>query len=77
MPHGSYSLGEAGRKLSVIKLHCPKCHRAGRYRVDRLIEQYGRDIAMPDLRHELAECPRRHDMSDPCGVEYVDRLSDL
>jgi hypothetical protein len=40
MLNGSYSLGEAGRKLSVIKRRCPKCHRAGRYRVDRLIEQY-------------------------------------
>jgi hypothetical protein len=32
---------------------------------------------MPDLRHELARCPRRSDMGDPCGVEYVDRLADL
>jgi hypothetical protein len=42
-----------------------------------LIEQYGGDIAMPDLRHELAQCPHRGDMSDPCQVEYVVRLADL
>jgi hypothetical protein len=77
MPHGSYSLGEAAAKLDMIRVKCAKCGRAGQYRIDRLIEQYGRDIAMPDLRHELAQCPHRSDMSDPCQVEYVDRLADL
>jgi hypothetical protein len=75
MPHGSYSLGEAAAKLQMVRLTCPKCGRTGQYRIDRLIEQYGRDIAMPDLRH--AQCPHRNDMSDPCQVEYVDRLADL
>jgi hypothetical protein len=74
MPHGSYSLGEVAAQLSMIRLTCPKCHRAGQYRVDKLLERYGPDIAMPDLRHELAQCPRRKDMSDPCQVRYVDRL---
>jgi hypothetical protein len=39
---------------------------------DRLLERYGADIAMPDLRHELAQCPHRRDMSNPCQVKYVD-----
>jgi hypothetical protein len=77
MPHGSYSLGEAAAKLNMVRLTCPKCHRAGQYHVDKLLERYGPDIAMPDLRHELAQCPHRRDMSDPCQVEYVDRLADL
>jgi hypothetical protein len=77
MPKGSYSLGGAAAKLHMIRLTCPKCHRSGQYRADRLLEKYGPDIAMPDLRHELAECPRRHDMGDPCQVEYVDRLANL
>jgi hypothetical protein len=77
MPHGSYSLGDAAAKLRMIRLTCPKCHRAGQYRVDRLIEKYGPNIAMPDLRHELDDCPRPHDMSDSYRVEYVDRLADL
>jgi hypothetical protein len=77
MPLGSFSLREAAAKLNMIRLTCPKCHRAGQYRVDRLLEEYGPDIAMPDLRHELAQCPHRSDMSDPCQVEYVDRLADL
>jgi hypothetical protein len=77
MPHGSCSLGEAAAKLHMIRLTCPKCHRTGQYRVDRLIEKYGPDIAMPYLRHELAQCPYRRDMSNPCQVEYVDPIANL
>jgi hypothetical protein len=57
MPHGSYSLGEAAAKLNMVRVKCPKCARPGEYRIDRLIKQYGPDIAMPDLRHELAQMP--------------------
>jgi hypothetical protein len=77
MPGGSYSLGEAASKLKMIRIRCGKCHRSGQYQTDRLLEKYGPDIAMPDLRHELAQCHHRNDMSDPCQVEYVDRLADL
>ena len=77
MPHGSYSLGEAAAKLNMIRLTCPKCHRAGQYSVDKLLERFGPEIAMPDLRHELAQCPHRNNTSDPCQVEDVDRLADL
>jgi hypothetical protein len=77
MPHGSYSLREAAAKLHMVRLTCAKCHRTGQYHVDKRLERYGPDIAMPDLRHELAQCAHRSDMSDPCQVEYVDRLADL
>ena len=56
----------------MVRLVCDKCGRRGQYRIDRLLEQYGPDIAMPDLRHELARCPHRRDMSNPCQVKYVD-----
>ena len=72
MPHGSYSLGETAAKQKMVRLVCDKCGRRGQYRIDRLLEQYGADIAMPDLRHELAQCPHRRDMSNPCQVKYVD-----
>ena len=77
MPHGSYSLGETAAKQKMVRLVCDKCGRRGQYGIDRLLEQYGPDIAMPYLRHELAQCPHRRDMSSPCQVEYVDRLADL
>jgi hypothetical protein len=29
-------------------------------------------IAITDPRHELAQCPHRWDLSNPCQVKYVD-----
>jgi hypothetical protein len=72
MPHGSYSLSETAAKQKMVRLVCDKCGRREQYRIDRLLEQCGPDIAMPDLRHELAQCPHRRDMSNPCQVKYVD-----
>jgi hypothetical protein len=77
MPHGSYCLHEIAAEWNMIRLACSKCHRSGQYRVDRLLEKYGPNIAMPDLRHELAQCPRRRNMSDPRQVKFVDRLADI
>jgi hypothetical protein len=74
---GSYSLGEAAAKLHMIRLQCDKCGCRGQYQSDRLLEKYGPDIAMPDLRHKLAQCPHRGDMSNPGQVAFVDRLADL
>jgi hypothetical protein len=56
MPNGSYSL-EAAAKLNMIRLKCAKCGRSGWYRIERLLDKYSTDIAIPDLRHELAQCP--------------------
>jgi hypothetical protein len=43
-----------------------------------LIDQYGDDIAGPDLRWEIAEdCPRaakRQLGTDPCGIVFPDLL---
>jgi hypothetical protein len=72
LPHGSYSLGETAARQKMVRLACDKCGRRGQYRTHGLLEQYGPDIAMPDLRHELAQCPHRRDMSNPCQVKYVD-----
>jgi hypothetical protein len=61
---------ETAAKLTMLRFACAKCGHAGQYRIDRLLERL--DIALPDLRHELAQCPRRQRMSDPCQVGYVD-----
>jgi hypothetical protein len=73
MPHGSYSLGEVAAEFNMLRLKCEKCGRRGQYQVDKLLAKYGPNIAMPDLRHELAQCPHRRETSNPCQVEYVDR----
>ena len=74
--YSSPDLGNAAKHLRrSIYGCCERCSRFGRYRIDKLIEQYGPDITLPDLRHELAQCERWHNMSDPCQVGYVERVN--
>ena len=44
-------------KLDVLRVACAKCDRAGRYRLDRLIQDRGRDAKVIDWLDELtADC---------------------
>jgi hypothetical protein len=67
---GSLSLRDYPTK--TVRLSCAKCGRAGRYRKQKLIERYGADIRLPDLREEISQCERRGQMHDACMVHYVD-----
>jgi hypothetical protein len=55
----------------IVRLSCEKCGRSGRYRKQTLIERYGADMRLPDLREEIAKC-RHRGMHDACMVRYVD-----
>jgi hypothetical protein len=67
---GSLQLREYPTEL--VRLSCAKCGRAGKYRKQTLIERYGADIRLPDLREEIAQCGRQGKMHDACMVHYVD-----
>jgi hypothetical protein len=54
----------------VVRLSCEKCGRLGQYRKQKLVARYGPDIAVPDLRVEIAKCQRQGKMHDMCGVHY-------
>jgi len=60
-------------KLRPNRRWCASCATSaadeGNTGLTGLLEQYGPDIAMPDLHHELAQCPHRGDMSNPCQVK--------
>jgi hypothetical protein len=56
----------------IVRLSCEKCGRAGQYRKQTLIERYGADMRLPDLREEIAQCERRGRMHDACMVHYVE-----
>ena len=43
----------------LVRLSCERCGRTGQYRKENLIAQFGPDISLPDLRHEIAQCERR------------------
>jgi hypothetical protein len=55
----------------VVRLSCERCGRVGRYPKQNLIDRFGHDIPLPDLRHEIAQCERRGKIGDACGVGYV------
>ena len=74
MPNGSYSLAETATRRGMLGLTCSACGRRGQYRIEGLLERYGPDIALPDLRHELTQCRRRGSMSEPCQAEYASPL---
>ncbi len=58
-----------------IELACEKCGRHGKLRKARLMEQYGPDIQVAELREKLAQtCERLGSMQDPCGAYYVGLL---
>jgi hypothetical protein len=61
----------------MVRRACTKCERRGQYRKATLVERYGADANMVDLRLELAaDCPRviADKPVDRCGVIYPDRI---
>ncbi len=51
---GSLSLDDVGRRFDMLEVRCGNCTRHGRLRIDKLIDEYGRDMSLPDLRTILA-----------------------
>jgi hypothetical protein len=66
---GSLTLSEYPGDM--VRLSCNKCGRSAQYRKQKLIERYGADIRLPDLREEIAQCDRMGKMHNACTVRYV------
>ena len=45
---GATTFGDLVDRLEDLRVTCEKCGRAGRYRLDRLIAEHGRDAKIPD-----------------------------
>jgi hypothetical protein len=43
----------------------------GQYRKETLIARFGGDVLMPDVRHLIAECPRKNAPGVACRVYYT------
>jgi len=62
----------------MLRLVCEKCGRSGQLRVDKLIEQHGRNYMLPRLKDDLVrDCPRmvRKDFADWCGAQMPDLVT--
>jgi hypothetical protein len=59
----------------IVRFQCDVCGRAGRYRKETLIEKYGGEIVLPDLRGKIAGCPNANKVGGRCGVYYPDLAS--
>jgi hypothetical protein len=57
-----------------VRLACHDCDRKGQYRKSMLIAKFGPDAQLPELRHQIAACPRQHAQPTRCGVYYPDLI---
>jgi hypothetical protein len=48
MTDGSITLFQVAAHTEVLAIACPRCDRAGRYRLDTLIARHGGDSAFPN-----------------------------
>ena len=70
---GSLSLDDIATRFSMLEVRCGKCPRSGRLKIDKLIDEYGRDMSLPDLRAVLAgDCEHKNTArrKDRCQVFY-------
>jgi hypothetical protein len=66
MANGSLQLREYPTDL--VRLACEKCGRSGQYRKQNLIERYGADARLPDIREQIAKCSRHGQWHSHCSV---------
>ncbi len=70
---GSLSLDDINRRFGMLEVRCGHCPRSGTLRIDKLIDEYGRDMTLPDLRTILAsdcEYKMAARRKDQCQVFY-------
>ena len=49
----------------MVRIDCPRCERAGRYRLAGPVARFGAEAALPDVLMALAACECRKDFSRP------------
>ncbi len=70
---GSLSLADFSKRFRMLEVRRGNCPRSGGPRIDKLIETYGRDMSLPDLRTILAgDCEHKAAArrKDQCRVFY-------
>ncbi len=70
---GSLSLDDISRRFHMLEVRCGNCTRSGRLNINKLIDEHGRDMSLPELRAVLAgDCEHKTAMrrKDQCQVFY-------
>ncbi len=70
---GSLSLDDVRKRYRMLEVRCGHCPRRGRLRIDKLIDECGRDMSLPDLRTILTgDCEHKTAArrKDQCQVFY-------
>ncbi len=70
---GSLSLDDISKRFRMLEVRCGHCPRRGRLRIDKLIDEHGRDMSLPDLRKHLVgdrEHKKAARRKDECRVFY-------
>jgi hypothetical protein len=73
------TLRDVAERISVIEIRCTKCDRHGRMKLSTLIERYGADFAVPDLRTTLnAGCAHANAMiNQQCDLYFPQLMRGL
>jgi len=72
---GAIIFGDLIGKLDDVRVSCETCGRSGRYQVQRLIKDRGRDAKLIDWIDELtADCRKKKagSMNDQCAAKCPD-----
>ena len=72
---GAIIFGDLIGKLDGLRVSCEKCGRSGRYQVQRLIRDRGRDGKIVDWLDQItADCPKKATVSwnDRCAARCPD-----
>ncbi|MFL5280949.1 MAG: hypothetical protein ACJ8AW_08095 [Rhodopila sp.] len=77
MKGAAITLGDVAAKFTILEVACRRCDRRGRLRVDRLIDQHGADMGLPEMGDILrGDCPKRESAltSERCSLYYPQLL---
>jgi hypothetical protein len=68
--NGAYTLGEV--RAARVVIECELCSRHGDFATQRLIEKFGPDMGLPDLKAELVQnCRERiYNPNAPCQAKF-------
>jgi hypothetical protein len=65
---GAVTIGYIAEHLTMLGVQCDRCGRKGRYRTDKLLQEYGPESTLQPFQEKLtADCPHKNDPGYPFG----------